>query len=206
MTRNNDPERPLSESDLDIVAIKRVLGGDREAYRALVERYGGALVRYCAVRLGSAEEGEDAAQEILVRAFKALGGFRVGSSFPAWLFAIAANFAKSRAARARKSQERAPRAAPESIDALESTRPGPAESALEAMDAERVAAAVAALPRETRSIVELRYFAGLSVADAAEALGIGEEAAKARLFRARKILRKSLDSEQPFFGPGSIQG
>lgn len=205
MARENEGGARLSESDLDIVAIKRVLDGDREAYRSLVERYGGALARYCAGRLGSAEEGEDAAQEILVRAYKALGGFRIGASFPAWLFSIAANFVKSRAARAGKRRDRAPRAAPESIEALESGQPGPAESAIGAMESEIVAAAVAALPAEARRVVELRYYAGLSVAEAAEALGIGEEAAKSRLFRARKILRKSLDSQQPFTDSGSIR-
>ncbi len=205
MARENEGGARLSESDLDIVAIKRVLDGDREAYRSLVERYGGALARYCAGRLGSAEEGEDAAQEILVRAYKALGGFRIGASFPAWLFSIAANFVKSRAARARKRRDRAPRAASESIEALESGQPGPAESAIGAMESEIVAAAVAALPAEARRVVELRYYAGLSVAEAAEALGIGEEAAKSRLFRARKILRKSLDSQQPFTDSGSIR-
>jgi RNA polymerase sigma-70 factor, ECF subfamily len=205
MQREKDDEMRLSDGDLDIVAVKRVLDGDREAYRGLVERYGGALVRYCAGRLGSVEEGEDAAQEILVRAFRALGGFRIGASFPAWLFSIAANFVKSRAARASRKDDRAPRAQAESVDGLESRLPGPAESVMDEMEAERVAAAVAALPPDARSIVELRYYADLSVVNAAEALGISEEAAKTRLFRARRLLRKSLDSEQPFVDAGSIQ-
>ena len=56
---------------------------------------------------------------------------------------------------------------------------------------------VMALSPDLRWPVEFYYFAELSVAETARILGIGEEAVKTRLFRARKALRLSLEEKQP---------
>ena len=75
----------------DIVIIQRVLAGDADAFRVIVRRYGGRLRGFCLARLGDADEADDALQDVLLRAYRSLGGFRLGSSFASWLFAIAAN-------------------------------------------------------------------------------------------------------------------
>jgi len=74
----------------------------------------------------------------------------------------------------------------------------PAEEAELALQKSALRIAVQSLPDDLRKPVALYYFAGLSVHETAHALGIGEEAVKTRLFRARGRLRKILqDEEQP---------
>ncbi|MBL8967668.1 MAG: RNA polymerase sigma factor [Spirochaetaceae bacterium] len=188
-------------SEEDLLAVHRVLAGDREAFRALVEKYGARLGRFCAARLGSTEEGEDAAQDVLLRAYRSIGNFRLGESFSAWLFGIAANRVRSRAAFGRGDRERFRRAANEAAVAGDEDRGDPALLAQRELEASALLRAVAALPADVRGLVELRYFGELSVQDAARALGLSEEAAKSRLFRARKKLREILEGTQP--GEGS---
>jgi len=90
------------QHDTEQAAIRLVLSGDKEAYRSLVLRYGPRLAAFCRSHLeaagvgGAAEEAEDMAQEVLVRAYISLHRFRLGESFAAWLFAIAANRVKTR--------------------------------------------------------------------------------------------------------------
>lgn len=181
-------------NDEDAAAVARVLGGDTEAFRTLVDAYGGRLYGMCLARLGDPEEAEDAVQDVFARAFRSLGSFDPSRSFAAWLFSIAANRVKSRyssrssrAALLESMEREAAVAANESVD--------PSAIALDALAAEALRAAVAALPRRYRAPVELYYFAGLSVAETSAALGVGDEAIKSRLFRARKALSDFLGSD-----------
>jgi RNA polymerase sigma-70 factor, ECF subfamily len=174
--------------------IRRAQGGDREAFGSIVEAYGPRLLAFCRARLGSEEEARDAAQDVFLRSWSAIGRFRLGESFPAWLFAIAANHVRNRfrlrASESRKESSVAGEAAAAAIE-------DPAAAALESLRAESLRKAVSALPGQLRSAVELYYFAGLDVTESAAILGLGEEAVKSRLFRARKKLRAGLESPQP---------
>lgn len=178
----------------DIVMAQRAASGDADAFRSLVERYSPAVVRFCRLRLGSPEDAEDAAQDVFLRAYRSLPGFRLGSSFSSWIFAIAANRVKSRYS-ARESRERLRERC--AIDAGVSMPAAEEDlsaemTAIENIEAGRIRAAVGLLPVALRRVVELYYFGGLSVAETGEALGLGMEAVKARLFRARKRLAETL--------------
>jgi RNA polymerase sigma-70 factor (ECF subfamily) len=65
----------------------------------------------------------------------------------------------------------------------------PEKQALEAMSLEEARTAIALLGPAYRAVVELYYFAGLNVGEVAASLGLGTEAVKSRLFRARKELK-----------------
>lgn len=193
------------DSPEDIILIQRVLEGDREQFRHLVRRYGERVRRFCRSRLGSEEEAADATQDVFVRAFRALGTFRVGRAFAPWLFAIAANRARTRWRRssARTAAELA--AADPSPDP---DGPDAERQALEDVERAEVRAAVSSLARPYREVVELYYFARLSVGETAETLGLGEEAVKSRLLRARRMLARSpllSEDRQPAPGCGGIQ-
>jgi RNA polymerase sigma-70 factor (ECF subfamily) len=188
----------------DLSAIHLVLAGDRSAFRAIVERYGDRIRRFCLSRIGSAEEADDAAQEVFLRAFRSLSAYRIGDSFPSWLFAIAANRLRTRALHDRAERGRAERAGREAAagEGNSAASLDPALQAERSDAAERVRRAVASLPPRQRDCVELFYFGELSVAETACALGLGEEAVKSRLFRGRAALRRSLEFAQP----GPIDG
>jgi RNA polymerase sigma-70 factor (ECF subfamily) len=194
---------PKADLD-DLLLIHRVLAGEGEAFRGIVEKYGARVQRFCRARLGIEEEAEDAAQEVFLRAYRSLPSFRLGESFPAWLFSIAANRVRSRGRRSMREALRFDRAAAEAAaaDTLPAFDPGLA--AERSLEAEALRRAVASLPADQRAVVELYYFAGLSVVDVAAALRLGEEAVKSRLFRARKALRKIIEGEQPQKEPEGI--
>ncbi|MDP3179552.1 MAG: RNA polymerase sigma factor [Spirochaetaceae bacterium] len=177
----------------DVVLVHRALGGDDGAFRALVLRYGDRLFRLCRSRLDSDEEAEDAAQDSFLRAYRSLGRFRLGESFAAWLFGIAVNRSRTRASQTAMETVKTARAASEA----EVNAPGgdPAEAVEAEAEFQALRAAVASLPDELRLPVQLYYFAGLSVAEISKERGLGAEAVKSRLFRARKKLRSILEDD-----------
>ncbi len=188
------------ENDSDALIVERVLAGDTEAFRALVERYSDRLYHFCRARLGDDEDAEDAVQDVLIRAFRSLRSFDPSRDWASWLFTIAANRVKSRYAAAASFAALVERAGAEASvsDGLAAEAADPAGLAAAALAAESLRAAIGALPRSLRASVELYYFAGLKVAEVAKALGLREEAVKTRLFRARGKLAVLLgDSAQP---------
>jgi RNA polymerase sigma-70 factor (ECF subfamily) len=183
------------ENPDDVVVIQRVLGGDADAFRLIVRRYGGRLRGFCLARLGDADEADDAVQEVLLRAYRSLGTFRLGTSFASWLFAIAANRVRTRRVRTSARDALARRAADAARTAPASD---PADQAVARIERDEVRRAVAALAGPLRAVVELYYFAGLSVEETASALGLGHEAVKSRLLRARRELaRLAVEPAQP---------
>jgi RNA polymerase sigma-70 factor (ECF subfamily) len=170
--------------ELDRADVARVLGGDARAFEGIVRRWQSPLVnmawRYCRDR-GRAEE---MAQEAFLRAWRGLAQWRRESSFSTWLFALAANVYRSELKRF--PTETLPlEAAPEPA--------GPASQLNELEEQRRHEAlqrAVLALPMRYREPVILYYFHEMELASAAATMGMPEGTMKARLGRARALLRQ----------------
>jgi RNA polymerase sigma-70 factor (ECF subfamily) len=175
----------LSASD-DQAAVERVLAGDVEAFELLVQRWQGPLVnlayRFCRDRGRS----EDMAQEAFLRAYRALGQWRKDAAFSTWLFALATNLYRSELKRI------PPRTVSlDHVAALRDSRP--VDGAFEQESRARaVQNAVLALPAKYRDPLKLFYFHSLDVAASARSLGLPEGTVKARLSRARDLLRSKL--------------
>lgn len=171
-------------ADPDLADVQRVLGGDVQAFAGIVRRWQGPLVnmawRYCRDR-GRAEE---MAQEAFIRAWRGLGQWRHESSFSTWLFALAANVFRNELKRFPANSlpledAAEPAELPVHVDVI-ATR--------EQNDAVR--RAVLALPHRYREPVVLFYFHELDVSTAARTMGLPEGTVKARLSRARDLLKK----------------
>jgi RNA polymerase sigma-70 factor (ECF subfamily) len=168
----------------DLADVARVLAGDVAAYEGIVRRWQGPLVnmawRYCRDR-GRAEE---MAQEAFLRAWRGLAKWRGEGSFSTWLFALAGNVYRSELKRF--PVETLPlEAAPEAF--------GPASQHRELEERgrhETVRRAVLALPLRYREPVVLYYFHEMDVAAVAATMGLPEGTLKARLARARALLRE----------------
>ncbi|MCD6122067.1 MAG: helix-turn-helix domain-containing protein, partial [Spirochaetales bacterium] len=65
-----------SEVNSDIDIVNKVLQGDREAFRGIVERYQSYLYRTALAFLGSPEDAEDSLQEIFIKVYRYLGTFK----------------------------------------------------------------------------------------------------------------------------------
>jgi RNA polymerase sigma-70 factor (ECF subfamily) len=169
--------------------VQAACGGDLDAYSALVERYRGDALR---VAYGIADgEADDVAQDAFLKAYRHLAGFRAGASFRAWLLAIVANEARNR----RRSYHRrsalalkvrADRLGPDDGD------DDPADAVVLRARRQRLLDAVARLPDRDRQVVSLRYFAQLSEAETAQAIGCAPGTVKSRLSRALGRLRTEL--------------
>lgn len=173
----------------DAELIDDVICGDRAAFAGLVERHQQRVLGFCCSLLGSREDAEDAAQEVFTKAFQALPDFRRGASFSTWLYRIACNHCSNvRRAAARARQD--------SFDAMteearERAMLNAAPAPIQPVEPEIPAAALAGLPAAYRAAIALRL-EGETYAGIAAALGISEEAVRARLKRARGVLRRKL--------------
>jgi RNA polymerase sigma-70 factor (ECF subfamily) len=136
--------------------------------------------RYCRDR-GRAEE---MAQEAFVRAWRGLAQWRGEGSFSTWLLALAANVFRS-------ELKRFPTITLPLEEAPEPAEPAAQHSALAAqMSQDVVRRAVLALPLRYREPVVLFYFHEMDLTAAAHTMGLPEGTMKARLSRARALLRR----------------
>jgi RNA polymerase sigma-70 factor (ECF subfamily) len=182
--------------DPDGLLVHRVGGGDREAFRALVERHLGRVVAFAARVLGSGAEAEEVAQEVFARVWARAGRWRPGDArFTTWLHRVALNLCLDRMARRREAPlEHAPEP--------EDPRPTPVERLEAAELAQRVAREVAALPVRQRTALTLCHYQGLPNVEAAEIMEISVEALESLLARARRTLKTRLEAVAPdLLGP-----
>jgi RNA polymerase sigma-70 factor (ECF subfamily) len=175
---------PSAAQELDRADVARVLAGDVAAFEGIVRRWQSPLVnlawRYCRDR-GRAEE---MAQEAFLRAWRCLSHWRREGSFSTWLFALAANVFRS-------ELKRFPTETQPLDTAPEPSGPASQYKELAAkMSHETVRSVVLALPMRYREPVILYYFHEMDVAQASATLGMPEGTLKARLSRARALLRQ----------------
>lgn len=186
---------PDGESDADLLAAH--LAGDPQAFARLYDRHDQATFRFIRRTLGSvhAEAAEDLHQETWTSVAKSAAAFDAGrASFSAWLFTIARRKVWDHF---RRSRVPVLASAPDELLA-EIVDPDPSPlTRLETRErAERVVAAVDALPLAQRETFVLFAHTGLSLQEIAEATGVGLETAKSRLRYARATLRRALAAEE----------
>jgi RNA polymerase sigma-70 factor (ECF subfamily) len=175
--------KPDNATD-DMADVDRVLAGDVQAFEGIVRRWQGPLVnmawRYCRDR-GRAEE---MAQEAFLRAWRGLAHWRRESSFSTWLFALAANVFRS-------ELKRFPTVNLPLDEAPEPAGPAQQLNKLQLKSShDEVRRAVLALPQRYREPVVLFYFHEMDLGAAARTMGLPEGTMKARLSRARDLLRR----------------
>jgi RNA polymerase sigma-70 factor, ECF subfamily len=175
--------------------VDRVLAGDREAFRALVEREGPGVVRACHRILADMHEAEDAAQEAFVTAFGALSTWRRDGPFGAWLTRIAVRIAIRRAQK-RKPVSWIDPGNPESgLDIAGGVDPAAVTLAAEREGAVR--RALADLDEPYRETVSLRFFGELSLQEIADQTGRPLGTVKTHLHRGLIRMRTSLEGRAP---------
>ena len=186
----------MSPSDPELV--RRCLAGDERAYRELIGRYERQVYSVAMRMVRVAEDAEDLTQETFVRMFKALDRYDPTRPFPAWLLTIAARLSIDQLRRRRVKTVSLFRSEPGSDEeqAVEFADPGPgpeelAERQEEQRGADRL---IGSLPEHYRIVVVLRHQQGLSYEEIAEALHLPLGTVKARIHRARALLKVRLET------------
>ncbi|WEB43836.1 MULTISPECIES: RNA polymerase sigma factor [Streptomyces] len=162
-----------------IVAAQR---GEVGAISALVSGSHPNVQRFARSLCATPEDAEDAAQEALIILYRRIGMLRASGALASWMFRIVRNECLRRARSRVWDRPPVPDTAVESAEA----------EALRRLEADRVAAAVAALPPDQRRVLIMRDLQGHSGRTVADALGLSTAAMKSRLHRARAAVQHAL--------------
>jgi RNA polymerase sigma-70 factor, ECF subfamily len=182
-----------------VACVARVLEGDREAYREIVERYQARVFRLAAALLRNREDAADIAQESFVRAYANLRSFKGDSRFATWLYKIVNNLCIDWIRRRHTAQSEEFDESSRSHD--ESMAPGLISGQLQANPqgqllrqelAGKLRLALEALPDKHRQILLLREVEGLSYEELSEVLDIPKGTVMSRLFHARAKMQDLL--------------
>jgi RNA polymerase sigma-70 factor (ECF subfamily) len=176
---------------LEDEALERLVleakGGDPKAFGRIFDEFHKPVYRFIASRVNRPSDAEDLTQLVFVKALEALPRYEQrGIPFGGWLFRLARNTIIDHA-RTRHDHAELDAAANRAADDA-----GPDEVTLLRQDLDAVARALAELTDEQREAIELRFFAGLSAREAAEAMGKQEGTVRGLQFRAIAAMRRSL--------------
>ncbi len=174
-----------AEALTDERIVVLVLRGETALFRELVKRHQRRIFFTGMRFFRNEDDARDFTQEVFVKAYTALGGFRGESRFGSWLLRIAFNHAVS----AKKSTREAAGLEGEHV---ESFYPGPEVMSVRAEIIAALDRAVAALPEKYRICIDFFFFMGLPYDEIHEITGFPVNTIKSHVFRAKQLLRDAL--------------
>jgi len=184
----------MNESDRQLIQL--AVEGNQKAYEELLRKYRGIIYHLIYKMVGNREETEDLVQETFVKAFNSLSSFKEEFAFSTWLYKIATNHTID-LLRKRRLQTY-------SLDEPVRTKEGevhreypdekfsPEKALLTHESTEIILKAIETLPEKYRTIITLRHSEDRSYEEIGTILQIPIGTVKARLFRARELLKKEL--------------
>ncbi len=180
----------------DLTAL--AAGGQPAAIELLLQQIRPMVVRYCRARLGQItghyQVADDVAQEVCIAVLTALPRYRdMGRPFASFVFGIASH----KVADARRSAARLAIPTEELPDGPDD-RPGPEETVVADLEAQRARALLARLPAHQRELLVLRVLTGLSAEETGAALGMS--AGAVRVAQHRALARLRVIALEEFYG------
>lgn len=200
--RKKQPPDTAAELSGDALLVDRAKNGDSDAFGMLVEKYSSFVYRTIFYDIKNHEDAEDIAQDVFIKAYGALNGFRYDSEFTTWLYRICKNAVYDYARKSSRSKTVSISDMTydenEEKEAEIPDRSGNFEPEKQVMSKETVSIvrkAISELSEEHRSVIVLRDIEGYSYAEIAEMLSLEEGTVKSRLSRARIALKKKLEGQ-----------
>ena len=186
----------MSERSIDQKLVVRVQKGDKTAFDLLARKYQHKLAKLISRYVRDRREVEDVTQEALIKAYRAIGGFRGESAFYTWLYRIAVNTAKNYL----ESQGRRPPGSDMEIEGAELIESGeglrdqatPERQMLTNEIATTVHRVLEHLPPDLRTAITLREIEGMSYEEIAEVMDCPIGTVRSRIFRAREAIDQEL--------------
>lgn len=175
--------RALQLNDFELV--QRARDGDQVAFRALYDANVDRVFRLCFRMVGDEHQAREFTQDAFVRVWECLDQFRGDSAFSTWLHSIAVSVVLNGIRKVDRHRKR--ERSLEDAGHLGRRQRGPEPGV-----ADRLKEAVDRLPEIYRTVFLMYDLEGFPHGEIAEALGVAVGTSKARLFRARELLRESL--------------
>jgi RNA polymerase sigma-70 factor (ECF subfamily) len=201
--------RPPVEND-DYKLIKLCLRGKKECFAQLVEKYSKRAYNLSYRLTSNPEKAKDIVQEAFIKIYKSLDKYDPSYKFSSWLLKTVSNlcidYHRTRH-QATASLEAILASGAESAILSDASSKGSTEEVieerLESQELKRVIAeGMELLPMDYKSVLVLRHVQNLSYKEIAQMLGLPMGTIKARIFRARKLLKGFLESKL-VQGPGT---
>lgn len=174
----------MSEQENEI--IRSILNGNGGRYDDIVERYQAGVYRTAYYYTQNLEDARDITQEIFIKAYNNLSGFKQGSTFSTWLYRIAVNHCIDWSRKKKPLYEAA------YIDNLQDKKGSPEDQFLQQEFVSELQRAVTSLPEVYSTALILYYFEDFSPQQIADILNTSKRTVETRLFRGRKILKEKL--------------
>ena len=182
---------PANGRDDDAIALARAAAaGDERAFESLYRLTSGRVFAVCLRMAGDRERAAELTQDVYVRVWERLGGFRGDSAFESWLHRLAVNVVLGSE---RSTRRRIARVEPaEDLAEVEGMQ---MRSRTEGHDGDRMdlEAAIAALPPATRRVFVLHDIEGYRHEEISRMTGSAQGTLRAQLFRARRMLMEALN-------------
>jgi RNA polymerase sigma-70 factor (ECF subfamily) len=193
------------DGQLDEDLVVRVQQGDKLMFDLLVIKYQYRVVKLVNRYIKDASEAQDVAQDVFIKAYRALPNFRGDAAFSTWLFRISINTAKGYLI-ARKKQYFNHHVDIESVDVLENVfqlqnMETPERLLLNQEIVNNIHATIDKLPNKMRTAIMLREFEGMSYEEIATAMDCLVGTVKSRIYKAREEIDKGLS---PLLGQGDF--
>lgn len=177
----------------DAELVESCLTGRRESFDVLVERHQRHVYQLCYRFAGNHEDASDLVQDVFIRAYRGLRGFKGDASLGTWLYRIGVNVCLNKVgAKTRKDEALDPLLAA-SDERIASSAESASDAMLRGERAVQVRAAIARLPKKQRATLILRVYHELPHEEIAGILGSSVGAVKANFFHALNNLKKLLN-------------
>lgn len=181
-----------------VIRLKGNGESPKEAFDELYHRYKDLAIRNAYLITGNRSDAEDVVQEAFVTSYLRIGELKNHSGYKAWLMQILVRLSYRTAKRHKReypdeyAQEIRERKELENVMQEYGSASSPLGQLITREEADRVMAAVNALPAKQKIVIVLYYYDELSVEEIASTVGISTGTVKSRLFTARKKLKDYL--------------
>ncbi len=187
----------VKEHDRELIV--RATRGDEAAFRTLLTKYERAVFNICLRMVRNREQAEDLAQDAFMKVFSMLDRYNPSYAFSSWLFKITSNLCidsiRKRKLDTLPLDQPIQSAAGEFARQYESPEDNPEKKMMSRELVARLQEAIEGLPPHYRIMILLRHQQDLSYEEIAETLDVPLGTVKARIHRAREMLRNRLAGE-----------
>lgn len=179
-----------SQSDPDLLLIRAMAQGNRNALSELYARHGNSILAYLMGQMDDRQQAEEVLQDVMLAAWDHAADFRAESKVKTWLLAIARRKAIN------VWRRKHPVSTPLYEETISDSDTGLLKRVVHQDEEEQVRQALKALSDDHRETLELIFYHGVTGVEAAEILGVSPGTIKSRLHRAKNQLRGLLQRKE----------